>query len=115
MVFGEATPVADADKEEAVRLLSERLMPGRWAETPRPTKKELAATYILRIPLDRASVKIRVGGPTYDPVPGLWTGHVPITTVLGDPVTQTGVNAGTPSSVFETQRFFSEQISRHPD
>lgn len=114
MAFGEAVPVADADKEEAVRLLSERLMPGRWSETPRPTKKELAATYILRLPLDQASVKIRSGGPTYDVVEGLWTGHVPITTALGDPITQEGVTTTLSSSVTRAQELFSEKISRIP-
>lgn len=115
MAFGEAIPVADSEKEEAVRLLSERLMPGRWDETPRPTKKELAATYILRLPLENASVKIRRGGPTYDVVPGVWTGHVPITTQLGDPVTQEGVTLPVSSSVAQARDLFAAQISRVPE
>jgi nitroimidazol reductase NimA-like FMN-containing flavoprotein (pyridoxamine 5'-phosphate oxidase superfamily) len=114
MAFGVAVPVADDDKEEAVRLLSERLMPGRWDETPRPTKKELAATYILRLPLDNASLKIRTGGPTYDPVPGVWTGHVPIVTQLGEPVTQTGVSSPVSSSVSRAKALFADKISRVP-
>lgn len=115
MAFGRATPVPDEDKERAVRLLSERLMPGRWAETPPPTKKELASTYILRLPLDRTSVKIRKGGPSYEPVAGLWTGHVPITTVLGDPVTQSGVDAPVAASVGQARELFGRQISVIPD
>lgn len=114
MVFGQATPVADEDKERAVQLLSERLMPGRWAETPVPTRKELAATHILRLPLTRASVKIRAGGPSYEPVPGLWTGHVPITTVLGEPVTQPGVDVPVSSSVAGARTVFDRQISVIP-
>ena len=114
MIFGHASPVAGDYKEQAVRMLSERLMPGRWDETPRPTKKELAATYILRMPLDQASVKIRMGGPTYDPVPDLWTGHVPITTVLGEPVTQAGVGAPVSRSVEEARKLFARQISSVP-
>jgi hypothetical protein len=116
MAFGEAIPVTDtADKERAVRLLSERLMPGRWDETPPPTRKELAATYILRLPLDRTSVKIRKGGPSYDPVSGLWTGHVPITTELGRPVTQSGVAEPVSKSVDAAQKLFAEQISVIPE
>lgn len=115
MAFGEAMPVEDADKEEAVRLLSERLMPGRWDETPRPTKKELASTYILRLPLDNASVKIRTGGPSYDPVPGVWTGHVPITTQLGEPVTQAGVSSPVSGSVAQAAAMFADKISRVPE
>jgi uncharacterized protein len=114
MAFGHATAVAAEDKERAVQKLSERLMPGRWAETPRPTKKELAATYILRMPLDRASVKIRKGGPSYEPVPGVWTGYVPITTVLGAPVTQDGVDTPVSRSVAEAHGLFERRISVIP-
>lgn len=114
MVFGHATPVAADDKERAVRLLSERLMPGRWDETPRPTKKELASTYILRMSLEQASVKIRKGGPSYAPVPDLWTGHVPITMVLGEPVTQAGVGTPVSRSVEEARNLFARQIAVVP-
>lgn len=114
MAFGEAIPVDDVDKEEAVRLLSERLMPGRWDETPRPTKKELAATYILRLSLDNASVKIRRGGPTYDAVDGVWTGHVPIVTQLGETVTQDGVDVPVSPSVAQARALFANQISVVP-
>lgn len=114
MAFGTATPVPDEDKEQAVQLLSERLMPGRWSETPPPTRKELASTYILRLPLDHASAKIRKGGPSYDPVPGVWTGHVPINTVLGEPVTQPGVGTAVSASVAQARALFERQISVIP-
>jgi nitroimidazol reductase NimA-like FMN-containing flavoprotein (pyridoxamine 5'-phosphate oxidase superfamily) len=115
MAFGRALPVPTDKKERAVQLISERFMPGRWAETPPPTKKELAATSILCMPLDQASVKIRKGGPSYDPVPGLWTGHVPVTTVLGDAVTQQGVDAEVSGSVAEARALFARQISVIPE
>jgi nitroimidazol reductase NimA-like FMN-containing flavoprotein (pyridoxamine 5'-phosphate oxidase superfamily) len=116
MAFGEAMPVTDnTEKERAVRMLSERLMPRRWDETPLPTRKELAATYILRLPLDRASVKIRKGGPSYEPVEGLWTGHVPITTELGQPVTQVGVAEPVSKSVDAARKLFAGQISVIPE
>lgn len=115
MVFGEAIPVDDPqDKLRAVHLISERLMPGRWDETPPPTRKELAATHIIRIPLDHASTKIRTGGPSHDPVAGVWTGHVPITTVLGEPVTQPGATAPICPSVAEARRLFDSTISVVP-
>ncbi|HEX4248278.1 MAG TPA: pyridoxamine 5'-phosphate oxidase family protein [Pseudonocardia sp.] len=115
MVFGTALPVPDAEREEAVRVISERLMPGRWAEVRPPTRKELAATYILRLPLDRASVKIRAGGPSEDPVPGLWTGHVPIRLTLGAPITQDGVDEPVSASVPQAHAAFAQRFGQLPD
>lgn len=115
MAFGRALPVTGTDKERAVRLISERLMPGRWNETPKPTKKELAATYILRLSLDNASVKVRKGGPSYEPVEGLWTGHVPITTNLGEPVTQDGVDIAPSRSVDLARSLFEQRIAVVPE
>jgi len=114
MAFGEAAAVPDEGREEAVRKISERLMPGRWAEVPVPTRKELAATYVLRLPLDRASVKIRSGGPSYDPTPGLWTGHVPIYAAIGAPITQAGVDAPVSASVPGATVAFAEQFGPVP-
>jgi len=115
MVFGTAIPVPDEEREQALRRISERLMPGRWAEVPVPTRKELAATYVLRLPLDRASVKIRSGGPSEDPSPGLWTGHVPIYYAVGEPVTQEGVDAPVSASVPAALATFAQQFGRLPD
>ncbi|HEX4357101.1 MAG TPA: pyridoxamine 5'-phosphate oxidase family protein [Pseudonocardia sp.] len=114
MAFGLAVPVPDDDRERTVRLISERLMPGRWAEVPVPTRKQLAATAVLRLPLDRASVKIRSGPPSEDPTPGLWTGHVPIHLAIGAPVTQDGVDAPVSASVPGALAVFADQFGRLP-
>ena len=55
VVHGVPVVVPDEEKEEALRVLSEHLMPGRWDEVRRPTKRELAATLVLRLPLHRDS------------------------------------------------------------
>lgn len=115
MVFGTALAVPEDEREEAVRVISERLMPGRWAETPRPTKKELAATFILRLPLDFASVKVRSGGPSEGPVEGLWTGHVPIRSTLGTPVPQPGVTVPVSPSVPAAIDHFARQFAEIPE
>ena len=115
MAFGLAIPVPDSDRERTVRLISERLMPGRWAEVPVPTRKQLAATAVLRLPLDRASVKIRSGAPSEDPTPELWTGHVPIHLAIGAPVTQGGVDAPVSASVPGALAAFADRFGRLPD
>ncbi|GAA4555530.1 pyridoxamine 5'-phosphate oxidase family protein [Pseudonocardia xishanensis] len=102
MVFGTADPVADEEKEACIKAISDRLMPGRWEEVRPPTTRELAATYVLRLPLDKASVKVREGGPDGDVVDGLWTGHVPFVSSIGEPIVQEGVGAAAPASVANT-------------
>ncbi len=63
VIFGLATPVPEADKETALRAVTEHLMPGRWDEVRTPTAKELAATTVLEVPLSEVSVKMRAAVP----------------------------------------------------
>jgi nitroimidazol reductase NimA-like FMN-containing flavoprotein (pyridoxamine 5'-phosphate oxidase superfamily) len=98
-IFAVAVPVTEEEKLAAVRLISDRLMPGRWDEVRPPTRRELAATKVLKLPLGLASVKIRGGGPDTGLEPGLWTGELPIVTRAGLPVTQPGSDAPLPASV----------------
>ncbi|GKT34465.1 Pyridoxamine 5'-phosphate oxidase-related like protein, partial [Aduncisulcus paluster] len=44
MIFGNAKPVSAEEHLDCIRIISDRLMPGRWAEVRPPTKRELAAT-----------------------------------------------------------------------
>ena len=99
MVFGTAVPVSEQERYEAVKLISERLMPGRWQEVREPTSKELAATKVLKLPLATCSVKISAGPPDTDVVQGLWTGELPIVTRVLAPVPQAEVDAPVPPSV----------------
>ena len=53
----------------------------RWDEARQPSEQELRATWILSLPLDEASAKVRVGGPEDEPedleLP-VWAGVVPV-------------------------------------
>jgi len=99
MVFGTAEPVSEEERYEALKLISGRLMPGRWDEVREPLAKELAATKILKLPLTETSCKICAGPPDTDAEPGLWTGEVPVVTRAGQPVTQDGADPALPPSV----------------
>ena len=44
-------------------MITDHLIPGRWAAARQPTKKEIAATALISLPLAEASVKIRTGMP----------------------------------------------------
>jgi len=62
VVLGTATLVDDPDEKiEALRLLSEHIIPGRWAESRQPNERELKATSVLRVPIDEFSAKVRTG------------------------------------------------------
>lgn len=90
VVLGTATPVTDPDeKNSALEAFTERLLPGRWADTRPPTRKELKATGVLWLPLDEASAKIREGGPhdahTPDGELDVWAGVIPLRLSAGSP------------------------------
>lgn len=111
VIQGSATLVEGDDKLTALGILTNHMMPGRWAEVRDTTKKELAATMVLRVPLDVVSVKI-----SDKPVDefeddgddrAIWAGILPLRTVAGEPVASEMTPAGTPVStsvIAQTQR-----------
>jgi hypothetical protein len=88
VVLGRATEVPDEDKNEALRLLSERLAPGHWDAVRQPSAQELKATTVLRLPLDEASAKVSAGQPEDDAADlatDVWAGVVPVEQDWGKP------------------------------
>jgi nitroimidazol reductase NimA-like FMN-containing flavoprotein (pyridoxamine 5'-phosphate oxidase superfamily) len=89
MVLGAASRVPDVDKPRALEVLTEHLMPGRWADARHPNAKELAKTMVLSLPLDEWSVKVSDGPPDDDPADldrPVWAGVVPMEVAWGAPV-----------------------------
>jgi hypothetical protein len=91
MVFGLPRPLSDpGEKLSALRLLTEHATPGQWDYVRRPSRKELAATTLLALPLAEASVKVRTGPPDDGDGPdaalGLWAGELPLAAVWQPPV-----------------------------
>jgi len=88
MVLGRACAVPAQEKETALRCISDHLMPGRWQDARPPSRKELAATLVVAVPLDEASVKVSAGLPDEEPEDAgwpAWSGVVPLATVPGPP------------------------------
>jgi nitroimidazol reductase NimA-like FMN-containing flavoprotein (pyridoxamine 5'-phosphate oxidase superfamily) len=90
---------AGSEKMEALRLVSEAIMPGRWDDARQPTRKEMNATTVVAMPIESASAKIRTGPPGDDEEDyalRVWAGVVPlrqqIGTPLADPVLTDGIN-----------------------
>jgi len=89
VVFGTASLVLDDDeRRHALEFITDHLIPGRWAAARQPTKKEMAATAVLSLPLTEASVKIRTGMPKDEPEDydlDVWAGVLPINLTFGEP------------------------------
>jgi nitroimidazol reductase NimA-like FMN-containing flavoprotein (pyridoxamine 5'-phosphate oxidase superfamily) len=100
VVLGTAVPVDEPEKLAALEAFTEKLLPGRWAEARPPTRKELKATSVLRVPLDEASAKIRDGGPEDGDSPDaeldVWAGHVPLVVEALAPVPDPSLRSGIP-------------------
>jgi uncharacterized protein len=103
VILGEARVVEDADeRQHALDLMVDHMVPGRAATIRRPTRKELAATQVLAVPLYEASLKVRVGGPDDeddDVADNPWGGHIPLYRVAGAPVGDAGSRGPVPDDV----------------
>jgi uncharacterized protein len=100
MIYGTPMLVTDpAEKLHGLQLLSEHLAPGQWDYARRPSRKELAATSLLALPLDEASVKVRTGPPddadSPDAALDLWAGELPLISTWGKPVPDPALPHGT--------------------
>jgi len=99
VVFGVATVVSDADERwHALELITDHLIPGRWAAARQPSKKEMAATAVLSLPLAEASVKVRTGMPSDEPEDyelDVWAGVLPIAVTFGEPLPDPRLRPGT--------------------
>jgi hypothetical protein len=90
VLYGEGEEVRDAgEKLHAMERLVEHIVPGRWAEARQPTRQELDATLIVRVPTDECSAKVRTGPPV-DDEPDLsldvWAGVLPLREEWGEPL-----------------------------
>jgi nitroimidazol reductase NimA-like FMN-containing flavoprotein (pyridoxamine 5'-phosphate oxidase superfamily) len=99
MVYGVPEEVSDpSDKLAALRVISEHVAPGQWAYARAPSDKELAATTVLRMALDEASVKISEGPPDDGDGPDggleVWAGEIPVRQVRLAPVADPALRPG---------------------
>jgi nitroimidazol reductase NimA-like FMN-containing flavoprotein (pyridoxamine 5'-phosphate oxidase superfamily) len=88
VVHGRATAVEGGEeKARALKILSEHVIPGRWAEVREPSEKELKATAVMSIDLKEVSAKVRTGGPKDDADDmrrPTWAGVLPLEMQFGD-------------------------------
>jgi nitroimidazol reductase NimA-like FMN-containing flavoprotein (pyridoxamine 5'-phosphate oxidase superfamily) len=105
VVIGRPRRVTDLEeRRRALDLVVDHMVPGRAAMLGPATRKELAATAVIALPLAEASMKQREGGATLEPgdleLTG-WAGHVPVRRVALAPVTEDYVSEPVPEAVLQ--------------
>jgi nitroimidazol reductase NimA-like FMN-containing flavoprotein (pyridoxamine 5'-phosphate oxidase superfamily) len=90
VAFGSARKIAEPEqKVESLRIISEHIISGRWADVRKPSEKELKATTVLEFSISEASSKVRSGPPLDDesdyelPV---WAGVLPLAMKFRPPI-----------------------------
>lgn len=101
VIHGRASVLeARADRLHALECVVEHYVPGRWAELPLPSERELRATVVLAVEMESASAKVRRGGAVEeaerDEPAVAWSGVVPVVTTLGVPVADARVRGEVP-------------------
>ncbi|MBA2774697.1 MAG: pyridoxamine 5'-phosphate oxidase family protein [Nocardioidaceae bacterium] len=91
VILGRGRLVDDPDERaHALDLVVDHVVPGRASTLRDHTRKELAATAVVALPLHEASVKQRSGGPIDDDedvAAAVWAGVLPLRVVAGEVTT----------------------------
>ena len=100
VLFGKGHLIEDADaKIAALKVFTEKLIPGRWHDARFPNAKEAKATHVVSIPIESASAKIREGAPGDDEEDyalDVWAGVLPMRTVFGELTADDKLKDGVP-------------------
>jgi uncharacterized protein len=90
VILGRARLVSEPEERlQALRTMTNHMVPQRWEELREPNDLELKQTMVLALPLEEVSAKVRVGPPVdeeEDYASPVWAGIVPIHTQLGEAI-----------------------------
>jgi len=90
VLFGKPRLVTDEiEKMEALKIITDNIIPGRWEEARYPNKKEMKATMVMAIEIENASAKVRAEGANDDVIDqdlDIWAGVLPLTVEVGQPI-----------------------------
>ncbi len=99
VVLGTTRLVDDqAERLRAMEVVTEHVLPGRWAEARHPSDVEAKGTLLVAVLIEEFSVKIRTGPPVDDEedyqLP-IWAGVIPLSTAIHypepDPLLRDGI------------------------
>ena len=100
VLFGRGKLIDDDEKKlEGLRVITEKVLPGRWQDARPPTAAEMAGTSVVSMTIATASAKVRSGPPGDEPADyalPVWAGEVPIRQVILDPIPDPRLADGIP-------------------
>ena len=111
-VFGTLRALPSEERDRALEVLTDKLLPGRRCEVRPSSDQEARQTLVLALPLETWSLKVSDGWPE-DPDADLagpaWAGVVPLRLTAGPPLPAPDLRAGVavPASV-------TRIVDRHP-
>jgi len=90
IIFGKANEIIKStEKTDALKIITEHIIPGRWNDARKPNEKELKQTSVFSLKIIEASAKIREGGPVdekEDMDLNTWAGVLPLEIKSNEPV-----------------------------
>ena len=89
VLHGKAELVDNYDERmEGLKIITDNIIPGRWNEVPVGSENQIKATMVVKFKIDRASAKVRAGGPggDEDKTNEVWSGHIPLSLKASEPV-----------------------------
>lgn len=102
VIFGKPRLIEHSeDKNEALRIITENIIPGRWGEARVPNEVELKRTLVIAVDIEEASAKVRAEGVNDEPEDhelDVWAGVLPLKTVTQAPVPEPDLKPGVPIS-----------------
>ena len=108
VIYGHAHELEGDDKMDALRIISDQILAGRWDEVRPPNELEMKATTVLAIEIDTASAKIRTGPPGDDDADydlPIWAGVLPMSVAYHDPVEDPAMKFKLPVSTSILSKF----------
>lgn len=89
VLHGKALLVEDYNERiEGLKIITDNIIKGRWNEVPIGSENQMKATMIVKFKIDRASAKVRAGGPEGDEkeTNEVWSGHIPLCIKALEPI-----------------------------
>lgn len=100
VVFGKTRKVTDPEeRDEALRAISDHVMPGRWEDARGVNRTEDLQTAVIAVDIDEVSAKMRTGGAKDDEEDydlEVWAGVLPLRLTAGTPIPDDRLNPDTP-------------------
>ncbi len=81
VVLGKPELVRAAEKQHALRIITNHIIPGRWEDVRAPKQEEVDAVVVVKLVIEEASAKVRTGNPVdvdEDHGRDVWSGIIPI-------------------------------------